>query len=151
MDVLLINGVSLPYHVLDKGLERANISGNPVKAVFIYEHNGDDENLAAQLEEEMSKADFTDTNAERNLVDLVHHNAAFARTYFARRNIELDAEILTNPTMDDIVAVVEQANKVFLDPETFRHPDESAYVKFDYREFDERLSDKLEWCHSPQH
>ena len=63
-DVLLINGVSLPYHVLDKGIQHAKSTGNEIKGVFIYENDDDDDKYRFPSDIELSKADYSHTTAE---------------------------------------------------------------------------------------
>ena len=147
-DVLLINGASLPYHLLDKGIEHANTTGNQVLAVFVYQNNEDDDRYGIPSDIEMTKAEYGDSNAERNLTELIQHNAQFVNSYFHQKETDVQTLILHNPTIDDIVETTGNAEKIFLDPETFRHPDEFAYIDLPYEDLDERLSKKIEWCHA---
>jgi hypothetical protein len=145
-DILLINGVSLPYHVLDKGIQHVKSTGNELRGVFIYENDDDDDKYRFPSDIELSKADYTHATAEKNLVDLIGHNAAFVESYYQRHNISIQTVILQNPTIDQIVRSVSDAEKVFIDPETFRYPDEFAYVNYNYKEITHRLSPKLQHC-----
>lgn len=145
-DVLLINGVSLPYHVLDKGIEHAKSTGNEIKGVLIYENDDDDDKYRFPSDIELSKADYSHTTAEKNLVDLIRHNANFVQSYYHRHDISIQTVILQNPTMDEVVNAVDGADNVFIDPETFRHPEEFAYVNFTFKEFTHKLSSKLQHC-----
>jgi len=147
-DVLLINGVSLPYHVLDQGIRHAKSSGNEIKCVFIYENDDDDDKYRFPSDIEMSKAAYTHTEAEKNLVELIRHNAGFVKAYYQRHNIPIQTLILQNPTIDEIVSSVNGADNIFIDPETFRYPEEFAYVNFPYKEFNHRLSAKLQFCNA---
>jgi hypothetical protein len=144
-DVLLINGVSLPYHVLDKGIQHAKSTGNEIKGVFIYE-NDDDETYRFPGDIKMSKANFTQAEAEKNLVDLIRHNAGFVQSYCRRHNIPIQTVILQNPTIDEIVSSVHEADNIFIDPVTFRYPEEFAYVNYSYKEFNHRLYQRLQCC-----
>ena len=145
-DVLLINGVSLPYHVLDKGIQHAKLTGNEIKGVFIYENDDDDDTYRFPSDIEMSKANFTHAEAEKNLVDLIRHNAGFVQSYYQRHNIPIHTVILQNPTIDEIVSSVDEAHNIFIDPETFRYPEEFAYVNYPYKEFNHRLHQRLQCC-----
>jgi hypothetical protein len=145
-DVLLINGVSLPYHVFDKSIQHAKSTGNEIKGVFIYENDDDDDKYRFPSDIELSKADYSHTTAEKNLVDLIHHNANFVQSYHQRHNIAIQTVILQNPTIDEIVNAVHEAENIFIDPETFRYPDEFAYVNFSYKDITHRLSPKLQNC-----
>ena len=145
-DVLLINGVSLPYHVLDKGIQHARSTGNEIKGVFIYENDDDDDTYRFPNDIEMSKAHFTHAEAEKNLVDLIRHNASFVQSYCHRQNIPIQTVILQNPTIEEIVNSVHEADKIFIDPETVRYPEEFAYVNYTYKEFNHRLHQRLQCC-----
>jgi hypothetical protein len=145
-DVLLINGVSLPYHVLDKGIQHAKSTGNEIKGVFIYENDDDDDVYRFPSDIEMSKAEFTHTKAEKNLMELICHNAGFVQSYYHRHNISIQTVILQNPTIDEIVTSVNEADNIFIDPQTFRYPEEFAYVNYPYKEFNHRLHQKLQCC-----
>ena len=117
-DVLLINGVSLPYHVLDKGIQHAKSTGNEIKGVFIYENDDDDDKYRFPSDIELSKADYSHTTAEKSLVDLIRHNAAFVQSYYHRHDISIQTVILQNPTMDEVVNAVDEAENIFIDPKT---------------------------------
>lgn len=145
-DVLLINGVSLPYHVLDKGIEHAKSTGNEIKGVFIYENDDDDDKYRFPSDIEMSKSHFTHAEAEKSLVGLIRHNAGFVQSYYQRHNISIQTVILQNPTIEEIMNSVNGAESVFIDPETFRYPEEFAYVNYSFREFNNRLQKRLQCC-----
>jgi hypothetical protein len=145
-DILLINGVSLPYHVLDKGIQHAKTTGNNIRGVFIYENDDDDDKYHFPSDIEMSKAVFTQTNAEKSLVDLIQHNAGFVQSYCQRHNISIQTVILQNPSLQQIVSSVDEADNIFIDPETVRYPEEFAYVNVPYKEFNHKFSKRLQCC-----
>lgn len=142
---ILINGVSLPYHVLDKGIQQAK-TGHPMRAVFIYNNEEESEIYIVPADTQLTRAEFTDANARIHLTTLVHHNLDFAKGYFQNKNVDVETVLLPNPTMEEIVDALQDAEKVFIDPDTFNHPEEPAYVSITYEQFDERLSSKLELC-----
>lgn len=121
-------------------------TGHDIKALFIYENDDDDDKYHFPSDIEMSKAVYTHVEAEKNLVDLVRHNAAFVQSYYRRHNIIIQTVILQNPTMDQIVNAVNEAENIFIDPETYRYPEEFAYVNYNYREFEHRFHHKLQGC-----
>jgi hypothetical protein len=145
---LLINGVSLPYHVLDKGIELSKNNGNAVKAIIIYQHNDDDDRYIFPSDIEMSKAEFSESNAEKSLHDLITHNEQFVQGYYKRHDAKVETAVLQNPSMEEIAEAVEGYEKVVMDPETYRHPEESAYVNISYDEFSENLASRIEWCNA---
>jgi hypothetical protein len=145
---LLINGVSLPYHVLDKGIELARNNSNKVKAVIVYQNNDDTDRYVFPSDIEMSKADFSESNAEKSLLELITHNEQFVRGYYKRHDTDVDTVVLQNPSMEDISNEVAEYDKVIMDPETFKHPEESAYVNFPYEQFEDTLSTRIEWCNA---
>jgi hypothetical protein len=142
---LLINGVSLPYDVLDKSLAHAKDSGTPVKAVFIYE-NVDEEEYELPAAAEVSKADFSDSNAARNLEELIEHNTSYVETFFANNDIACELVMLKNPTINEISDALKDVGKICIDHETFMHPDEFAYVDFTFEDLEERIGSRIEWC-----
>ena len=142
---LLINGVSLPYDVLDKGLAHARKSGQSVKAVFVYE-NVDEEDYKLSPAAEVSKADFSESNAAKNLEELVEHNTSYVQTFFTNNNIDCELVVLKNPTIGEISGVLTDVDRIFIDHATFRHPDEFAYIDFTLEELEEQISSKIEWC-----
>ena len=113
---------------------------------FIYENDDDDDKYRFPSDIELSKADYSHTTAEKSLVDLIRHNAAFVQSYYHRHDISIQTVILQNPTMDEVVNAVDEAENIFIDPETFRHPEEFAYVNFTFKEITNRLSSKLQHC-----
>ena len=142
---LLINGVSLPYDVLDKSLTYARNYKVPVKAVFIYE-NLDEEDLEIPAGAEMTKADFTESNAVKHLEELVEHNASYVETFFANNDINTELAVLKNPTIAEIASALKNVDKIFIEHETFRHPDETAYVNFTLEDIEEEIAARFEWC-----
>lgn len=140
---IFINGVSLPFHVIDKGLEQARL-GNAIKCALIYQNNDDTDSYVIPSDIALTKADFTDQTAEIHLTELMAHHEEFVRSYFSQRDLEIETTVLINPAIEDIVAAFEDVEKIFFDPETFRRPDESAYVNIAYEQFEEHLSSKLE-------
>src|SRR5215212_9645629 len=143
---ILINGVSLPYQVLDKGIDHVKETGSSIKAVIIYQNNDDDERYIFPSDIELSKNKFSESDAEKSLLDLITHNQLFINTYYKKHNVVIDTVVLQNPSMKDINLQLSNTDKIFMDPETFRHPEEPAYVNFTYDEFVQKFSPKIEWC-----
>ena len=142
---LLINGVSLPHDVLYKSLAFAKSNSVPVKAVFIYE-NVDEADYKLPAAAEVSKADFSDSNAARNLEELIDHNTSYVETFFANNGIGFELEVLKNPTIEEISAALANTDRIFIDHETFLHPDEFAYVDFTLEQLEEQIASRIEWC-----
>ena len=142
---LLINGVSLPYDVLDKSLEFARKDGKPVKSVFIYE-NVDDKDFELPPDAEVSKADFSDSNAARNLEEVVEHNSSYVETFFKNNSIEHELVVLKNPTIEQVADAVKGVDRICIEHSTFTHPDEFAYVNFTLEELQQNISSTIEWC-----
>ena len=145
-DIILINGVSLPYHVLDRGIEIAKGSKKTIKAIFLYENEDSGIDVDVADDVPVSKADFSRSNAEKHLVEVVTHNADFSRMYFARHNVDLDTLIIHNPSIEQVVEAVEEADTIYIEPSTFKLPDEFAYVNFSFEELQEQLGARIEWC-----
>ena len=142
---LLINGVSLPYHVLDKGLEQAKDGTSFIKVVFIYE-NSDDKNYSFPKNNEVSKADLSEGKAIKNIEDLVQHNSSYVETYLAKHHVPHEIIILKNPGIEEIAGNLNDAEKIFVDHDTFTHPDEFAYVNFSFEDLEDYIKTKIEWC-----
>ena len=142
---LLINGVSLPYHVLDKGSQQAKKDNLFIKVVFIYE-NIDDKGYTYPANVEVSKAELSDSNAVKNLEELIQHNASYVETNYTQQEVPHEIVILRNPSIEEIAGALKEADKVFVDHDTFTHPDEFAYVDFSFEEMEEQIVTKIEWC-----
>jgi hypothetical protein len=147
--ILLINGISLPYHVLDCSLEAAQKNGTTVKAVFIYE-NIDEKDYELPAAEEISKADLSESNAARNLEDIVQHNSSYVDTFFENNNVAHEIIVMKNPTIEEITAALRDADEIFIDHETFTHPNEFAYVNFTFEDLEDQISGRIEWCKRPE-
>ena len=147
---LLINGVSLPYHVLDKALEHAKNNRLPVLAVFIYENIDEKDYKVSPEAEEMSKAELSESNAAKNLEELVQHNSSYVETFFDKNDIVYEVVILRNPTIEEIVNSLKTADQIFIDHDTFTHPDEFAYVNFTLEDLEEQIAAKIVWCKRPK-
>jgi|RhiMetdeSRZDD1v2_1073273.scaffolds.fasta_scaffold63164_4 hypothetical protein len=147
---LLINGVSLPYHVLDKALEHAKNNRLPVLAVFIYENIDEKDYKVSPEAEEMSKAELSESNAAKNLEELVQHNSSYVETFFDKNDIVYEVVILRNPTIGEIVNSLKTADQIFIDHDTFTHPDEFAYVNFTLEDLEEQIAAKIVWCKRPK-
>ena len=142
---LLINGVSLPYDVLDKSLAYAKVNRTPVKVVFIYE-NVEEEEIELPAGAEMTKADFSDSNAVRHLEDLVGHNSSYVESFFSNHDINYELAVLKNPTIEEIAAALKNVDRIFIEHETFTHPDETAYVNFTLEALEKEIGASIEWC-----
>lgn len=142
---ILINGVSLPFHVIEKGLEQAKL-GYAMKCVLIYQHNDETDSYVISKDVQLNKGDYTDKTAEVHLTALMDHHAEFVKSYFTQRDFGIATTVLANPTIEEIGAAFEDVEKIIFDPETFRRPDESAYVDIAYDDFESQLSNKLEPC-----
>ena len=142
---LLINGVSLPYHVLDKGLQQAKDGTNFIKVVFIYE-NSDDKGYSFPKNIGASKADLSEGKAIKNLEELVQHNSSYVETYLSKHHVLHEIIILKNPSIDEIAGNLNDAEKIFVDHDTFTHPDEFAYVNFSFEDLEDHIKTKIEWC-----
>lgn len=139
---ILINGVSLPHHVIDKAVQQAKKSMEQVKVVFIYE-NTDDKEYPDEL---TSRADISENNAVKNLEELVQHNAEYVKTNFTQHDVQNEIVVLRNPDIEKVAASLSDAEKIFVDHETFVHPDEFAYVNFRFEDLEEQVKTKIEWC-----
>ena len=139
---ILINGVSLPHHLIDKALQRAEKSREEVKVIFIYENVDEIE----YSEEEATQADISESNAVKNLEELVQHNAEYVKTNFTQHEVKHEIVVLRNPTIEEVAQSLSDAEKIFVDHETFMHPDEFAYVNFRFEDLEEHVKTKIEWC-----
>lgn len=146
---ILMNGVSLPHHVLDNGLTYAKSSGSPMKVVFIYE-NIDEEDYKLPEEAKITNADISESNAARNLEELVEHNSSYVDTFFENNNIAHETIVLKNPTIAEIATSLIDTEKIYVDLDTFKHPDEFAYVNFTLEELQEQISGRIVWCRRPE-
>ena len=54
--------------------------------------------------------------------------------------------MLRNPDIEEVAASLKDAEKIFVDHETFMHPDEFAYVNFSFEDLEEQVKTKIEWC-----
>lgn len=142
---LLINGVSLPYDVLDKGLAHAKNNGLSVKAVFVYE-NIDEKDYQLPRAAEISKAEFSESNAARNLEELVEHNTSYVESFFSNNDIDCELVVIKNPTIEEISGAFSDVDRIFIDQQTFMHPDEFAYIDFTLEQLEEQITSKIEWC-----
>lgn len=142
---LLINGVSLPHHVLDKGLQQAKRDISLIKVVFIYE-NIDDKGYTFPENAEVSKADLSDSNAVKKLEELIQNNASYVETNYIQQEVPNEIVVLRNPSIEEIAAALKEADKIFVDHDTFTHPDEFAYVDFSFEEMEDQIATKIEWC-----
>jgi hypothetical protein len=147
---LLINGVSLPYHVLDKALEHAKSTRLPVLAVFIYENIDEKDYKVSPQEEEMSKAELSESNAVKNLEELVQNNSLYVETFFDKNDIAYEVVVLRNPKIEEIVNSLKTADQIFIDHDTFTHPDEFAYVNFTLEHLEEQIAARIVWCKRPK-
>ena len=146
---LLINGISLPYHVLDCGLDAAKKNKCSVKSVFVYE-NIDEEEYELPAAEEISKADLSESNAARNLEEIVQHNSSYVETFFENNDVAHEIVVIKNPAMEEIANSLKNTDRIFVDHETFTHPDEFAYVNFTFEDLEEQIATRIEWCKRPQ-
>src|SRR5215213_2592742 len=142
---ILINGVSLPYHVVDKSVLQAKRTKSLIKVVFIYE-NIEDIPFTFPKNEEVSKAELSDSNAVKSLEELIQHNSSYVETNLTQQQVTHEIMILKNPSIDEIAASLEDADKIFVDHDTFLHPDEYAYVNFSYEDLEQHIATKIEWC-----
>ena len=142
---ILINGVSLPYHVLDKGLQQGKDDNTFIKVVFIYENN-DDKDYIFPKHIEVSKADLSEGKAVKSLEDLIQHNSSYVESFFTMHNVPHEIFVLKNPSIEEIAQNLDDAEKIFIDHDTFIHPDEFAYVNFSFEDLEDNIKTKIEWC-----
>ena len=142
---LLINGISLPHDLLDKSLLYAKGNKVPVKAVFVYE-NVEEVDYELPAGGEVSKADFSDSNAAKNLEQVVEHNTSYVQSFFANNEVDTELVVLKNPAFEEISGALKNVEKIFIEHETFTHPDEFAYVNFTFEDLESEISSKIEWC-----
>jgi hypothetical protein len=95
---------------------------------------------------EISKADLSEGNAVKNLEDLVRNNSSYVETYFTKHNVPHEIIILRNPGIEEIAGNLADAEKIFVDHDTFTHPDEFAYVNFSFEDLEDHIKTKIEWC-----
>ena len=144
IDVLLVNGVTLPYHVLDKGVERNQQEGSAIRVVFIYRNNK--KNYQSSLDAVLTRPAFTERSAEQNLEVLIRSNINYVLSYFKRKNIDIDTKIIPNPSSREIIDMMDDVQFIYLDQKTFTHPQDFAFVGFPYEELNSELSYKLQIC-----
>jgi hypothetical protein len=145
-DAVIINGVSLPYHVLEKAINHAKAGKSSIRIVFIYQSNWANEDFTSSHDIRLSIPEFTEMNAEENMDKLIHRNVEYAKTQFAQNDVMLETLIMRNPSVESIAKKMRNVQHIFLDPDTFTHPQEFAYVNFQYSELEEKLSSKIRPC-----
>ena len=142
---LLINGVSLPHHVVDKSLHLAMHNKMFIKVVIVFE-NIDEKDYTLPKNIPVSRADLSDSNAAKSMEDLIRHNSEYIESTFIQHKVDYNIIILKNPDIAAIELELKDADKILIDHETFTHPDEFAYINISEKDLTEHIATKIEWC-----
>lgn len=145
-DVLLINGVTLPYHLLETGLQQALEKQSAIRVIFMYRNKQKDDQ--SSIKAVLTRPDFIEYNAHKNLEKLIRSNLVYVMSYFTRYSIAVDIKIVPNPTVRQVIDMMGDVRFIYLDRKTFTHPDDFAFVGFPYSALDAELAPKLQLCSS---
>ena len=146
--ILLINGITLPYHVLDSGMERYRTEGSNIKALFIYQNK--DKPFKFSNDVILTKPDFSERTGRLNLETLIQSNVKYTQSYYDRNNIPLETLVIRNPTLQLVINEMESVQCILLDYETFTHPEDFAFVNFAFSNISGHFDAKIKQCDSPR-
>lgn len=146
IDVLLINGITLPYPLLDKGVECNSEGGSTLRVVFIYRNNlrHATKTIEIPADTKLNIPDFTERKAEQNLETLIRTNAHYTKSFFTRKQIAIDTVVMASPSVDNVAEALSDCRHVYVNRDSFAHSKDFAFVDFLYESLLQKLGSKLQ-------
>jgi len=141
---LLINGISLPYIVIENTIKWAQKAKSGIKVVFMYASKDERHHHHIPLNLPMTKSLLMEVNGEMNLVILIKTHMDYIQKQCNTKQVPVAMVIMKNPVISDIENLVQDVQVIFLDLNTFSHPGDFAYLKFPYESFDQQLLKKVQ-------
>jgi hypothetical protein len=143
---LLINGISLPHHVIDEAIKWAVVGRGSLKALFVYTSNSKYTFHEWPRNKAVTRFMSGDLYAEGNLIDLIDRHVQYTISCSAISNIVCEVAVIKSPSFEMVDKHLSKADIVFADPNTFRRPQDFAYVPLSVDELEVRYSNKMNWC-----
>lgn len=143
-NAVLVNGVSLPFHVYDACVKQMDKTSDHLSVIFVFEHR--------QTKKEYKKTklpsivSFTNKSAHAHLSSLINNNAAFTTGYFKRLGMEVQVDILRNPSLQEIETAVSSAESIFLDPKSYEQPKDSVNLSVPYKIIEDTFGGRIRPC-----
>ena len=143
-NAVLVNGVSLPFHVYDACVKQLGKTTDNLSVIFVFEHR--------QTKKEYTKSKlpsivtFTNRSAHAHLSALIDNNAAFTSGYFKRLGLQVQVDILRNPSLQEIETAVSSAETIFLDPDSYEQPKDSVNLSVPYKLIEDTFGMRIKAC-----
>jgi hypothetical protein len=129
---ILINGVNLPYHVIDKAIEWAKDNQSSLRALFIFKSSKNAEDYGFPSDIERAETLISENEADAELERLVIHNMRFTEKQVKLHGIQIKTEYLKDPSLDEVRSSLSGTGILFIDPDNFKHPEDLANVDISY-------------------
>lgn len=117
--VFLINGISLPYHVIDSAIDWAHQNKASLTGIFIYSDEKNAESYPFPSDIEQAETRISENEGEKELETIIRHHATYAENLCALKSIPVTTYQYKNPDPEILRPHLQQATILFVDPETF--------------------------------
>lgn len=143
---VLLNGVSLPHHVIDSAIHWAVCNGGSIHAIFLYNSTSKNPYHGWPANKAITKFMSGEMFAEGNLIELIDRHIKYMISSSALSGVVCEVDVLKNASLEDINLKVRRAAKIFADEETFMRPQDFAYTSISSSQLDIQYKDKIKWC-----
>lgn len=143
---ILINGITLPHHVIDTAIQWAVANRESLKAVFIYQSNSKLPYHGWPRDKAITRFMSGELYAEGNLIDLIDRHVKYTISCCALSAIVCEIVVAKNPGLSDVVGQIGLVEKIFADQDTFTRPEDFAYTSITPVDLEVVYGEKLSWC-----
>lgn len=132
--VFLINGVGLPYHVIDTAIGWAKQNNNSLLGVFIFNEHRHAETYSFPSDIEQTETLVSEEEAEKGLEKLITLVMQYIQKQVVSQAVDVKTVSLKNAERDQLQHELKKGDVLFADPENFKGPDEYASTAFSFED-----------------
>lgn len=127
---LLFMGPSVPYHVLDYAISWARENEGSLHALFIVPKKMPEEGYPFPSDLDEAENITTEIDAVKGIREILKTETRFIEKRANASHIPLRSEILFSPSMEQILARVNQSEIIFIDKNADENPEQMEELEF---------------------
>lgn len=112
---VIINGINLPYHVIDRAIEKAKKSSSEIFVLFLKGKHEPSKGYLYPSDLRSIEDSTSDEQAVAEDENLITDNMKLVQQMIRDEKIQYKCDIKTNASVEDVIAATKYADEVIID------------------------------------
>ena len=112
---VILNGVHLPYHVIDYAIEKSRINNAELYALFLKGRHEHSEKYIFPSDLGNTEIRGSDDEAMKEDEEIISENMKVVQDMAEAKNIPFQSVLITNASIDEIKSITEEASLIIVD------------------------------------